>query len=276
MSTSGLKITAPRLTKSSIVGAAARLSKQYEDIVGREYIARNGLHFLDFYEKVLYPRFKIDFYVDCDLGADADGNRLLGRYDVEANAAYLDISMSCELGDPRRIFTCWHEVAGHGALQGAWLQKQLQRTEQFKSIDVTARSISPYAERQLEWQANVFAAHVAAPDWLVRYAVRTIIAPGRKLPFYGPCWYCLSAEGLQDRRYLVDFGELCAWVGRKVSRLFGGLSAEAIGYRVADLGLVENLTTPDLRSDRASRCASPIGSSLTLDRRSAGPLHSRN
>ena len=71
-----------------------RLGKQYEDIVGRDYILTNGLHFDHFYETLLFPKFKTDLYEDCDLGKDAEGNQLLGRYDVQQNAAHLDCSVS--------------------------------------------------------------------------------------------------------------------------------------------------------------------------------------
>jgi hypothetical protein len=90
----------------------------HEAVVGREYILYNGLHFDDFYEKVIFPRFQIDLYEDEDLGFDDDGRKRLGRYDVLRNAAHLDLVISRDGGDPRRIFTCWHEVAGHGALHG--------------------------------------------------------------------------------------------------------------------------------------------------------------
>jgi hypothetical protein len=258
------KVTAPNWKKSDIIDAAARLGKQYEAIVGRDYILTNGLHFDHFYETLLFPKFKTDLYEDCDLGKDAEGNQLLGRYDVQHNAAHLDCSVSRELNDPRRIFTCWHEVAGHGALQGPWLRNEFQRTGEFGSINVTEFSLSASAERRLEWQANLFASRLAAPDWLVNYAIKKMFLPQRPFIFKEPCIYWLNVQGLQLRKYIVDAGDLCGWIGSKISGYFGGLSGEAIGYRIADLGWVRDCTGPDLHLHRAARPKPMIGSLLAV------------
>ncbi|MGD0460962.1 MAG: hypothetical protein ABSB74_00595 [Tepidisphaeraceae bacterium] len=258
------KVIAPNWTKEEIVAAAGRLGKQYEDIVGRDYILMNGLHFDDVYEKLLFPKFNIDLYEDDDLGKDADGNQLLGRYDVADNAAHLDRSISREANDPRRIFTCWHEVAGHGALQGSWLRKQLRLTGEFESIDVTEFSLSASIERRLEWQANLFASRLAAPDWLVNYAIRKTFRPNRPFIFYEPCIYWLDVQGLAIRKFIVDPGDLCGWIGSKISGYFGGLSGEAIGYRIANLGWVQDRTAPDLHLRRAVRSKAMVGSLLTV------------
>jgi hypothetical protein len=104
-------LLAPNWKNGDIIAAAERLGKQYEDIVGRDYILANGLHVNHFYETLLFPKFKINLYEDWDLGQDAEGNKLLGRYDVQENSAYLDRAISRESEDKRREFTCWHEVA---------------------------------------------------------------------------------------------------------------------------------------------------------------------
>jgi hypothetical protein len=247
------QLGAPRWTKQQIVGAAARLMAKYEEIVGREYITHNGLHFDDVHEKLLAPQFRVDLYEDEDLGEDDDGRKILGRYDVRKNAAHLDRVISRESGDRRRIFTCWHEVAGHGVLQGTWLRKQLEQIGMgYEFIDVTEWSLSADAERILERQANTFASHLAAPGWLINYAINTTFRPNRKFIFTGPCKYWLDVNGLRISKYVVDADDLCGWIGAKISGFFGGLSAEAIGFRIAAVGWVRDLTKPALHLRRAA------------------------
>jgi hypothetical protein len=264
MNPSKRNLVAPNWKKSDIIAAAKRLGQKYEEIVGRDYILMNGLHFDDVYKKLIFPKFAVDLYEDDDLGEDAEGKKLLGRYDIPEKAAYLDRSISRESNDPRRIFTCWHEVAGHGALQGKWLLDQFQRTGEFESLDVTEYSLSAATECRLERQANLFASRLAAPDWLVNYAISKMFRPKRPFIFYEPCDYCLNVQGLPLRKFIVDAGDLCGWIGSKISGYFGGLSAEAIGYRIADLGWVRDRTAPGPNLHRAARSKAMIGSLLTL------------
>jgi len=251
------RISSPRWSEVAIKSAAGRLIAQYELLVGRDHILKNGLHFDDVYEKLIYSRFGVELYEDDDLGSDTDGQKVLGRYDVRANTAYLDQVVSRESGDPRRAFTCWHEVAGHGVLQGAWLRKRLD-TSGIVAIDVTEKSMSADTERSIERQANVFASHVAAPDWLINYAVNTTFRPNRRFIFKEPCIYCLDVHGLPLKKYIVDAGDLCGWIGSKISGFFGGLSAEALGYRLSELGWVRDLSTPDLHLHRSLKSKSAL------------------
>lgn len=245
-------LSAPRWSRKTIVEAAHRLTARYEAIVGREHILRDGLHFDDFYERVIFPEFRVSLYEDEDLGLDDDGRKLLGRYSVRANAAYLDRAISRDSGDPRCIFTCWHEVAGHGVLQGKWLRERLESDEVDQFVDVTERSLSPHAERLLEFQANLFAAALAAPHWLVNYAINTTFRPTRPFVFREPCIYWLDVHGLRIRKYIVDAGDLSGWIGSKITGFFGGLSAEAVGYRIAELGWVRDEGGRDLHLHRAA------------------------
>ena len=247
------QISAPRWTNGKIVDAAQRLMVQYESIVGRDYIKKEGLHFDHFYERVIFPKFNISLYEDEDLGVDADGRKLLGRFDIRGNVAHLDQAISRESKDPRRIFTCWHEVAGHGVLQGEWLRNQLDPSSGCAFIDVTEYSLSPYDERILERQANLFASHLAAPGWLIKHAIEKIFRPNGPFVFKEPCNYWLDVQGLGTNGYVVDAGQLCQRIGSKISGHFGGLSAEAIGYRIAELGWVRDLSKRDLHLRRASR-----------------------
>jgi hypothetical protein len=246
------EVLAPRWTNDAIIAAARRLIGQYESIVGRDYILHHGLHFDDVYEKLIFPKFGIDLYEDEDLGVDAKGRKLLGRYDVKAKAAHLDRVIARDSDNPRRIFTCWHEVAGHGALQGAWLQNQLQQRHHHDFVEVTEVSLSPGAERVLERQANLFAAHVAAPDWLINYGINTTFRPRRRFLFIEPCVYWLDVNGLKVNKYVVDTDDLCGWIGSKISGFFGGLSAESIGYRIRELGWVDDRSAVELQLHRVA------------------------
>jgi hypothetical protein len=76
------------------------------------------------YNEFIYPKYDITLTEDQDLGIDDAGNKILGSFDPLDNAAFIDVSLS---DDPRRTFTCWHEVGGHGLLQGEWLRKELTR-----------------------------------------------------------------------------------------------------------------------------------------------------
>lgn len=247
------RLDAPTWSNDAVVAAAGRLAAKYESVVGRDYILTNGLHFDDVYAKVLYPQFGTELYEDLDLEKAPDGRKVLGRYDVATNTVYLDRLISRESGDPRRVFTCWHEVAGHGALQGEWLRKRLQRTGFGGVIDATDVSLSAAAEQRLERQANLFAAHLAAPDWLVHYAVRKIFRPNRVFPFTGPCDYWLDVQGWRSHKFVTDATDLQTWIGAKISGYFGGLSDEAIGYRIAELGWVKDSTSGNLRLYRTAR-----------------------
>lgn len=259
------QLAAPRFNSRAIIDGARRLMARYEGIVGRDYVLHHGLHFDDFYEKLIYPEFRVDLYEDEDLGDDANGVKLLGRYDVKRNTAHLDRIISREADDPRRTFTCWHEVAGHGVLQGNWLRDQLGREGSSEFVEVTEYSISPATERTLEWQANLFAAHLAAPDWLVNYAMHTTFKPKRPFPFFEPGIYWLDVHGLRLRKYIVDAGDLCGWIGSKISGFFGGLSAEAVGYRVMDLGWVRDFAQRDFHLHRTAKRwqAPPVGAAIS-------------
>lgn len=244
-------LQAPRWSRREIIDAAGRLMARYEAIVGRDYIQSHGLHFNDVYERLLYPEFQIDLYEEADLGTDDHGEKILGRYDVDANVAHLDRVIAPESGDPRRAFTCWHEVAGHGALQGDWLREQLAAGGR-GFVNVTDVSLSPDEERVLERQANLFAAHLAAPDWLINYAVHTILRPTRRFVFFGPCLYWLDVHGVPIRKHVADVADLCGWIGSKIAGYFGGLSAQALGYRIREMGWVRDRSIPRLQLHRTA------------------------
>jgi hypothetical protein len=238
MSKRAQQIQAPPWRNSAIIAAAARLGKRFEDIVGREHIAKNGLRFDELYEKLLYPKFSVELYEGIDLGVASDGRKILGSFNILENTACVDLILEPSKKDPRRVFTLYHEVAGHGVLQGKWLRKQLCNA----AILSTDMSISSQAELRIERQANLFASYLAAPEWLIHYAIMKVFEPTRPFLFLGPCQYCLASNGWSDKKEVTDVYDLCRWIGSKVSQYFGGLSGEAIGYRIAETKWIDDRT----------------------------------
>lgn len=257
--------TAPSLSPGRIIAAADRLINEYVSIVGKEYIITNGLHFDHVYEELLYPKFEIRLEEDVDLGVDQQGVKILGRYDVQDNIAYIDSTISRESGDPRRIFTCWHEVAGHGALQGKWLRERLvSGNGAKKAYEETDASIGFDEMQQIERQANIFGACVAAPSWLVNYSIHKIFKPTRKFLYREPSLYWFEVNGLGMSRKINSPAELAGFIGSKISGYFGGLSAEAIGYRLNKLGWIDDRTERNLMIYRTEKSNSIFGNLMAI------------
>ena len=74
-----------------------------------------SMSFEAIYEQLIYPDYGIVLEDKYDLGYDNDGIKILGKYDSKENVAFIDRSVSEK--DPRRSFTCYHEVGGH-AVEG--------------------------------------------------------------------------------------------------------------------------------------------------------------
>ena len=120
------------------------------------------------YNEIIYPTHGISLIEDADLGYDEQGQKIFGKYDPLENAAYIDVSLK---NDPRRAFTCWHEVGGHGVLQGGWLRRELGRLQRRGCLTTTETSMSFCTMNVMERQANLFAANAAAPTRFLVYAL---------------------------------------------------------------------------------------------------------
>lgn len=240
-------LQAPTLTREAIILAAEALIRQYVDIVGRERIHAIGLSFDDVFAQVIYPNHEIELIEDFDLECDSSGLKPLGRFDVLNNRALIGIAA----GDPRRAFTCWHEVGGHGVLQGAWLRQQFGQGH-VESIVTTDVSISAKTENLLERQANLFAANASAPRWFVR----EVIARTYKLNlphifrYIGPSHYDFDVRGTCQKRRINSFDDFCLSIARDIKHLFWGLSAQSLSYRVKESGLILNSAAPKLLLNR--------------------------
>lgn len=155
-------INPPPFSRQQIIRHATDLIRGYAHCVGKDF-AMLGINFDIIFEEYIYPEYEIELVEDCDLGVDEDGEKVLGFFQPEFNRVFIDQSLK---GDPRRVFTCWHEVGGHAVLQGDWLRKEINRVGMVREIVTTAPMLSPQAEGTLERQANLFCRTCGGPSWV--------------------------------------------------------------------------------------------------------------
>lgn len=247
-------IKPPQFTNEQIEARAEQFVEEFTTILGgKRNLVLNGLRFDPVYEEVIYPNYGIALDEGKELGFDDDGRKILGYFEPSENKAYIDVSLK---NDPRREFTRWHEVAGHGVLQGPWLRKLTSRAV------TTEDDLSPETIKVLERQANLFAANVAAPLWLVDAMIVRVYRPTKPFIYLGPSGYWLETNGQSRRYHIFDFDDLCQTIAWSLQPYFGYLSKESLGYRVRETGWVVDRTRPPVRLFRKSR--KPIGAELVL------------
>ena len=163
------------------------------------------------------------------LGKQQDGRSLLGLYDIQTRVAHIDFALRADAGDPRRVFTLYHEVAGHGVLQGEWLRSQLGGPCVLEESDATI----DFRNRQvLEWQANAMAGFTAAPKWLLERQIVKRLELRRPIEFVEPKRYYIGSRTTARPFFVESYLDLCRAVATMVQPWFGGLSVEALSYRV--------------------------------------------
>jgi hypothetical protein len=177
---------------------------------GKRDLVKNGLQFDRVYEEVIYPNYGIGLDEETDLGFDDAGRKIFGYFEPGENKAYIDLSLR---KDPRREFTRWHEVAGHGILQGAWLRKLMSRGV------TTEDDLAPGTINVLERQANLFAANAAAPLWLVDAMIVRVFRPTKPFFYPGPCGYWLDANGWSRQYHILSFDDLQVFVVQELEGL---------------------------------------------------------
>lgn len=227
-------IAPPRLTRGDITAAADRLIKRYIEFVGSNRVHRIGISFDEVYETVIYPEFEIELVEDRDLGFTEGGKKILGAFDVFANRAYIDASLSIGTGDPRRAWTCWHEVGGHGILHGRFLRDSSDSAMADRRLVTTADSLGPGAIQTLERQANFFAANASAPKWLVQHMMVETFRLDRPFRYIGPGFYDFEVRGSYVKREASSFEEFCCIIARWIRHRFWGLSVQSLGFRVKE------------------------------------------
>ena len=257
------RIEAPRFSNRWIVQTAEELTKRYVRATHPDP-ALLTMNFDLQYDNYIYPEYEIALEEGYDLGYDAQGAKILGTFDFETNTAYIDATLGPPNRDPRRVFTCWHEVGGHGILQGEWFRREFARSPHSRYVVTTEWSIDRRTEYRLDRQANLFAAHAAAPTWFLRHVIQETYQPTHSVRYTGPGTYSLVVKDATVWRDVDDFDHLCRIVAYYIRSRFGGLSLEALGYRLAEIGFVTDVSHPGFRLNRVApalgRCHS--GSSV--------------
>lgn len=245
-------IRPPRFSPSQIIEVAEKLWEAYfrQCELPPELLT---ISFDALYDQVIYPEYGIALEEHEDLGIDSAGKKVYGRFDVETNTAHIDVSLS--RGDPRRAFTCYHEVVGHGILQGDWLRREMNRLKQDLRIITTENSLDSETSNVLERQANLCASHIAAPTKLLAFAIDDVFRPTRPIRYIGPRTYTLDIRGCIQRYDVGSFNELCRIIARHIRFRFGDLSLEALSYRVQQMPILRDLTSPRLHLHRLAPSA---------------------
>lgn len=239
---------APHIPMEDMERKADELFQEFRVAVGWKYITRSGFKFDDFYESVIWPKYRIVIEENCRLGMEGQ-DKVLGSFSPATRTARIDEEISVRSEDRRRVFTLFHEVLGHGVLQGEWLRKVIGIDKAGFYTSTTAKSIGPQATRRLERQANLFAGLVAAPRPLLRFAIAEVFGTKRPLRYIGPTRYTMSVDQVRRVWCVNSARDYCVRVASSIQRYFGGLSTEAISYQVESCGAVQ-------LSDRATRFGS--------------------
>jgi hypothetical protein len=239
-----------RKSQVEIIQAARFLVRRYVEELGD--IAILGMNFDILYESVIYPDYGIILEEGHDLGFDSDGLKILGEFAPESNTVYIDSAVCVTRKDPRRVFTLFHEVAGHGVLQGDWLRAEFTRLRRVGRLATTEMMLDPATENSLERQANLFAGHVAAPDRLLDHWMERRLHLSGPVRFNGSGEYCVQ-EGTRTSNYHANtLMDVCRRLARAIQPFFGGLSIEALSYRVAERGWAVSVVQPEFRLRRSA------------------------
>jgi len=230
------EIRPPKFSNRKVIELAENLSYKYllsrpQDL---EFLA---IGFDVVYEQVIYPEYEIMLVEDDDLGFDGDGEKILGMYDPLENTAYIDRSL--DPMDPRYTFTRWHEVGGHGVLQGRWLRSELERLNRTSRLITTSHSISFETESVLERQANLFAAHAGAPFALLDHVIHETFDLSRPFRYCGRGRYDVKGKSYD----VTSLNDLCRLIARHIQSRFGGLSLESLSYSIEKLKIVKDCTS---------------------------------
>ncbi len=241
------------ISRSEIIRLAETLTLDFRSLAGDRALL--GIDRERVFEELIYPKYEVQLIDHLDLGRDEAGNRILGQFDPITNHLYFDQMLRA---DPRRVFTFWHEI-GHVVLHGDWMRRLVRLGSKPCVISTTELSLSPRTRQQLEIQANLFASHAAAPTWLLVSSFERVFGIHR-LDYVGPGEYSFCLKCGTQFRDVTGFAELCATAAYFLKPYFGGLSQEALGYRIQGSGLIRHkLTGPS--SPKFNRVANLSSSS---------------
>jgi hypothetical protein len=135
-----------------------------------------------------------------------------------------------------------HEIAGHGVFQGEWLRRHYRHRFSKARLVTTEEVPSPKSLSILERQANLFAAHAAAPQWFVEREILRTFAPKMPFRFIKPGVQGFDLRGQYVERRIDSYSHLCRTLAKFIQHRFGGLSVESLGYRIQESGYVLDLS----------------------------------
>lgn len=169
-------------------------------------------------------------HCDQDLSQLGSGN-VLGAYDSRENCILLDKSLSPgQRLQAKRAWVFWHELM-HWLLHRQFiLSNVLVPTGVVHDTDDT---LTFQSRNQLEWQANKAASFASAPEELLKPAFQAVFRR-EYLEWIGPRLYWVQ----KVQRHHESKQSYAAHCGSCLTRCFGGLSGESIGYRLIELKLI--------------------------------------
>lgn len=241
-----------RLSRRRIVEIAEDLSISYKRMSLDCPDILFTISFDHLYDSLIYPEYGISLEEGEDLG-EVDGEKILGYYDYTNNVIVLDAILDdrSQLISRKKAFTAWHEL-GHALLHGAWLRANAAVHRDARVVTCES-SFSSYTTDRLERQANLLAAHAAAPTWFLDYVLKSTFRLARPIEFRGPYEYWLEVHGIRKLTYAENFRELCLGIARQIQHRFGALSIESLSYRVEESVWVSDVTRAYSNPERLFR-----------------------
>lgn len=221
---------APPASEQQIIQEAHDLFLAHHKVFGSQHILDNGISFNEIFDSVIYPRTEVRLNDSTYLGNDENGYLILGRFDPYNNIVYINKQLIDD-NDPRLIFTAFHEAGGHAVLHGEYLRENKRNHPE---LNTTALTIQHEEMQPFEWQANTFAANLAAPIPFIRLLCKLHFEVGydRSFIYTKPCVYNLNFMGSCERVKIHSKNHLARVIAKKIKRFFGGLSTESLSYQV--------------------------------------------
>ncbi|MBX3390752.1 MAG: hypothetical protein KF691_14990 [Phycisphaeraceae bacterium] len=183
--------------------------------------------FAHVYREVIKPKYGIELIERANLGMLGKA-KVFGAFDPVRNCAWIDQIASPESGHPRRTFVLWHEVIGHGVLQGDLLRAELHRCAEEAVLHDTTITLDDMTRERLEIQANMAAGAAAAPRRLVLGALIHRLESKRPIVFNGPNKYTIG-------RRIVEASsawDLALAAASQIQCAFDGLSKHCLAIRI--------------------------------------------
>jgi hypothetical protein len=252
-----------RLSRKRLIGIAEQISRSYASLHGDWPANYFTINFDHIYDTFIYPCYGVVLEEGDDLGYNG-GEKILGFFDATTNTISLDGALNSrdELIHAKKVFTAWHELA-HAILHGDWLRSHPGRFENGRII-TTESALSEQTTNRFEWQANLFASHAAAPSWFLDFVLISTFRLTRPIRFIGPALYWLDVWGRRKMCQPATFQELCRDVAYQIRHRFGGLSIEALTYRIEGSKWMHDVTKTAEPATLPLLRTAPVHASATI------------